>query len=921
MIIKKRFFISIVLFLIISLIAPSAILASQSNSISVEFNEMNVLTGVSTVRIKGLTFVPLRPIMEALGGTLQWDGSKKTIIIKRGKTTLRLNPGKSQVYINGIEHELVPLVQVSGGVMMVPYYFFYLTLNIETEWSPKEKRLVLKMKNSQVKKSIVRGEYGDLVEMDHPLIKRDSQIMVPAKKLFSSIFGEYLDSSLYLHLGHLKVDYNEAFQASFQAGDNIMKFNGYDLTMPTTAYLYNEELYLPLEFIAGLLYEEIKEVGSDYVTIQSMTIHDMSEVYRFWNVQELKYEGERLNGKAHGKGKVTFDALNWYEGDFVDGTIQGMGAFYRNGYLYYEGEVRNGVPNGTGVVYQVDVPEPHKWFEGSFVDGKMHGYIKEYLLNRFEKTTQLYFEGEFRNNQKNGTGKFYQSGSIDFEGQFKNGLRNGYGIQYHHSGIPIYKGEYKDDLRDGQGTVILNLYHADREMKYEGQFSKGLPTGVGTLWKKSDNDQYVEFSDGTELLLIDEKYVYIGRVERGMANGKGILYEYLSRVIYEGQFLDNKYHGEGTYYDISEQKQGTHTLFSYARFVGNFESGSLNYGQKYIEQLISDRLVYEGQLSQYKPHGQGKELDGFGNVIYEGKFENGVKSGRGVQYSTIGIKSFEGTYKDDELLYGRAYRADGEILFEGTFVEEDYFEGTMRFVNGYRYEGRIEDEEFPDGIFYDPLNQVIHMGANGSPDRFFVDGSIFYGQLEMGEGTGTLHMVDGMKYSGEFFVLPSGEGKIYRSDGSLLYEGTVSPFYNEAIWALPDGDGKFYSPQGKVIADGTFEVGFYKLQLQHDKKSDISKALKEFEQSITFIPTKDKPWTYEIEIKDGAYYKKFSEMELSLRVDLIEQYLIENEYWIEGSAISIHIYHNDVPVMLTLFEKGSVYSLIIPGYWVNSLWK
>jgi len=882
---------------------------------------MNVLTGVSTVRIKGLTFVPLRPIMEALGGTLQWDGSKKTIIIKRGKTTLRLNPGKSQVYINGIEHELVPLVQVSGGVMMVPYYFFYLTLNIETEWSPKEKRLVLKMKNSQVKKSIVRGEYGDLVEMDHPLIKRDSQIMVPAKKLFSSIFGEYLDSSLYLHLGHLKVDYNEAFQASFQAGDNIMKFNGYDLTMPTTAYLYNEELYLPLEFIAGLLYEEIKEVGSDYVTIQSMTIHDMSEVYRFWNVQELKYEGERLNGKAHGKGKVTFDALNWYEGDFVDGTIQGMGAFYRNGYLYYEGEVRNGVPNGTGVVYQVDVPEPHKWFEGSFVDGKMHGYIKEYLLNRFEKTTQLYFEGEFRNNQKNGTGKFYQSGSIDFEGQFKNGLRNGYGIQYHHSGIPIYKGEYKDDLRDGQGTVILNLYHADREMKYEGQFSKGLPTGVGTLWKKSDNDQYVEFSDGTELLLIDEKYVYIGRVERGMANGKGILYEYLSRVIYEGQFLDNKYHGEGTYYDISEQKQGTHTLFSYARFVGNFESGSLNYGQKYIEQLISDRLVYEGQLSQYKPHGQGKELDGFGNVIYEGKFENGVKSGRGVQYSTIGIKSFEGTYKDDELLYGRAYRADGEILFEGTFVEEDYFEGTMRFVNGYRYEGRIEDEEFPDGIFYDPLNQVIHMGANGSPDRFFVDGSIFYGQLEMGEGTGTLHMVDGMKYSGEFFVLPSGEGKIYRSDGSLLYEGTVSPFYNEAIWALPDGDGKFYSPQGKVIADGTFEVGFYKLQLQHDKKSDISKALKEFEQSITFIPTKDKPWTYEIEIKDGAYYKKFSEMELSLRVDLIEQYLIENEYWIEGSAISIHIYHNDVPVMLTLFEKGSVYSLIIPGYWVNSLWK
>ena len=44
------------------------------------------------------------------------------------------------------------------------------------------------------------------------------------------------------------------------------------------------------------------------------------------------YEGETLNGKPHGKGKLTWQGetdldgvIRIYEGDFVDGKMQGKG--------------------------------------------------------------------------------------------------------------------------------------------------------------------------------------------------------------------------------------------------------------------------------------------------------------------------------------------------------------------------------------------------------------------------------------------------------------------------------------------------------------------------------------------------------------------------------------------------------------------
>ena len=53
---------------------------------------------------------------------------------------------------------------------------------------------------------------------------------------------------------------------------------------------------------------------------------------------QLKYEGEYLNGKKHGKGKEYYEGQLEYEGEYLNGNRHGKGKQYYEGQLEYEGE-------------------------------------------------------------------------------------------------------------------------------------------------------------------------------------------------------------------------------------------------------------------------------------------------------------------------------------------------------------------------------------------------------------------------------------------------------------------------------------------------------------------------------------------------------------------------------------------------------
>ncbi len=102
-------------------------------------------------------------------------------------------------------------------------------------------------------------------------------------------------------------------------------------------------------------------------------------------------------------------------------------------------------------------------YEGEFKNNKREGYGK-YIWEDGE-----YYIGEYKNGLANGKGKiYYKNGSIKYEGDFVNDKFEGYGKYIWENG-EYYIGEWKNGLKNGKGTI----YYKNGSIKYEGDFVNG----------------------------------------------------------------------------------------------------------------------------------------------------------------------------------------------------------------------------------------------------------------------------------------------------------------------------------------------------------------------------------------------------------------------------------------------------------------
>ena len=88
---------------------------------------------------------------------------------------------------------------------------------------------------------------------------------------------------------------------------------------------------------------------------------------------------------------------------------------------------------------KLDIIKYNKLFQNSLsinIDNRMNsrkyiieiskGNVKEYMIN----TKVLIFEGEYKNNKRNGRGIEYHYGKMVFSGEYLNGKRNGQGTEF-----------------------------------------------------------------------------------------------------------------------------------------------------------------------------------------------------------------------------------------------------------------------------------------------------------------------------------------------------------------------------------------------------------------------------------------------------------------------------------------------------------
>ncbi len=489
------------------------------------------------------------------------------------------------------------------------------------------------------------------------------------------------------------------------------------------------------------------------------------------------YEGEIAGGLREGRGKMVYKSGDVYEGEFAGGDLSGRGKYTCAGGAWYEGEFAKNKYHGHGVMHYAEKDSKNRilydgeWEqnersgegfelirygskgvirrEGTWAKGKRCGFGRDLMVAEFNGTEneppRLFYEGDFKNDLRDGRGVSYESGrrfegefskgymaegtliydnGQTWKGTFKTGVYNnricdGYGYQpkpalrgekfagLGYSGEWYYIGEWKDGLMDGAGTLFY-----DNGKCLSGQFEKGaVREGSGYLPVKLKGKKPGAYVTQT----------YEGELAGGLYEGAGKLTLSDGRVL-TGQFHEGNVHGkarmdftDGTYFDgtfVNGQACGTAVM---TMANGDVYQGEFSEGKRSGRGVLTRKngYIYEGEFVNgafVSGEIRGIERDGGGRVLVEGDSvinpaqwkSVGIEDLRLVKNAATGAEEVICSYTGGISVYLHGslqkvgssrtqgvLRTAGGLAYEGGFVSIIAFDGkgTMYFPTGERYEG------------------------------------------------------------------------------------------------------------------------------------------------------------------------------------------------------------------------------------------
>lgn len=358
--------------------------------------------------------------------------------------------------------------------------------------------------------------------------------------------------------------------------------------------------------------------------------------------QQSDYNGKFKNDVFHGKGKLATLEFD-YEGNFVEGKKEGFGKITYKNKDTYTGEFKADQYHGQGTINYFEKKESFKgefennvfrkglytYSSGDTYEGEWKGSVRN-GKGKYTWANGNVYEGDFINNERTGIGKYTWKSTGDiFEGDWKAGMRAGHGKSTSKNG-DVYEGDWFDDKRNGHGKLTLVSGAI-----YEGNWKDNKKNGAG---KQS-------FTDGR---------IYEGEWKDNEHSGFGKL-TWRNGDFYEGEWKDSKFHGQGTFIkNVSSPVAHKITL------KGSFQNGDIVQGIKEIHQGDEKRIYhYIGAFSSGKEHGKGK-IEYFENShealkdwsenkvkSYEGDWANGKPNGLGTMVYKNGSK-ITGNFRNGE---------------------------------------------------------------------------------------------------------------------------------------------------------------------------------------------------------------------------------------------------------------------------------
>jgi len=170
----------------------------------------------------------------------------------------------------------------------------------------------------------------------------------------------------YLYVKRLKSNYNRLMNAYSKSFPSEMKNNKLVPTEIKKGDLsFFGESNPKTKEGRGVFYD----AKNDKILVTTWRDQDESTFGQIYNgVGHLIYEGEMVNGVAHGKGTFFFPGGEKYFGNFNNGIIEGNGIFFWDDGCRWEGKFSDNKLNGDGVFYN---PRTKTSFNASYRNNRI----------------------------------------------------------------------------------------------------------------------------------------------------------------------------------------------------------------------------------------------------------------------------------------------------------------------------------------------------------------------------------------------------------------------------------------------------------------------------------------------------------------------------------------------------------------------
>ncbi len=126
---------------------PENTIVLQIDNPNMEINgsivELDPGRGTTPVIISGRTVLPIRSVVEAMGGNIQWDGTTQKISLIAKGITVEMWIDKKEIQVNGVLKQIDVAPVILNGRTMVPLRFAAENLDCTVNWEAASRKAVI----------------------------------------------------------------------------------------------------------------------------------------------------------------------------------------------------------------------------------------------------------------------------------------------------------------------------------------------------------------------------------------------------------------------------------------------------------------------------------------------------------------------------------------------------------------------------------------------------------------------------------------------------------------------------------------------------------------------------------------------------------------------------------------------------------